>query len=440
MVNVFINVHYAQHKVGVLSFDPETGRGYFEYTSQFVSTGLQLSPLMMPLRQGMVYSFPHLRHATFRGLPGMLADSLPDDFGNAVLNAWVASQGKDPAQITPLQRLQYTGSRGMGALEFRPAARKGIAVTPKDVALEDLVRVVQEVIDTRTNFEATLAHGNGVDSLAMQQLMQVGMSAGGARPKAVLAFDSQFCHVKSGQVEAPEGWSRYLLKFDGVKTHRTETETFGDPLGYGAMEYVYYLMATAVGINMSYCRLLEEGARRHFLTQRFDRIGKEKVHIQTLNAMQHVDYKMPGTYSYHEIFQTARQLALPIEDAHQILLRMIFNIVARNHDDHPKNWAFTMDNQGTWRLSPAYDLAFSYKHGNKWINSHWMTLNGKRDDFTRKDLHSVGKAITIFSPKVVDEMLERVVDVVSTWPTLARDNDVPQSLAYEVGQHLRLSW
>lgn len=328
----------------------------------------------------------------------------------------------------------------MGALEFRPATRKGITVTSKDVALEDLVWAAQKVIDTRTKFEATLTNGNGVDSVAMQQLMQVGMSAGGARPKAVLAFDAQFRHVKSGQVEAPEGWSHYLLKFDGVNTHRTDTETFGDPLGYGAMEYVYYLMATAVGINMSYCKLLEEGARRHFLTRRFDRIGKEKVHIQTLNAMQHVDYKMPGTYSYHEIFQTARQLALPVEDAHQTLLRMIFNIVARNHDDHPKNWAFTMDNQGTWRLTPAYDLAFSYKPGNKWINSHWMTLNGKRDDFTREDLHSVGKTIMIFSPKVVDEMLERVVDVVSKWPTLARDNDVPQSLVDEVGKHLRLAW
>lgn len=440
MVTQVVKIHYAGHDVGALSFDPDRGAGLFEYEKSFVKTGLELSPLKMPLRDKQIYSFPGLSFETFKGLPGMIADSLPDDFGNAVLNAWVARQGKNPADITPLERLQYTGMRGMGALEYRPAKRKGLSNKQDDVALDELVRVAQEVIDNRNNFEAHLAANDREDAEAMRQLLQVGMSAGGARPKAVLAFNEDFSAAKSGQVEAPEGWTHYLMKFDGVSEHNAGREVFGDPLGYGAMEFVYSLMARNAGIHMAPCKLLHEGNRRHFLTQRFDRVGNRKVHMQTLNAMAHVDYKKPGSFSYYEVFGVARELGLSLEDAEQILRRMLFNIVARNHDDHSKNWAFLMNETGVWALSPAYDLAYSYKPGSPWVNSHWLTLNGRRDGFVVDDLHSISETVRHFTPDFINKALEQVLDAVAQWPMLAREYEVPESLIDEVQKNLRMRW
>jgi len=403
----------------------------------FVKTGIELSPLKMPLSR-QIYTFPELNNDTFKGLPGLIADSLPDDFGNAVLNAWVAGKGKQPADITPLQRLQYTGKRGMGALEYAPATRFKSLNAAQHIDIASLVSVAQDVLDSRKQFTVALSPEQE-DRDAMLALLSVGMSAGGARPKAVLAFNEDFSQVRSGQTAAPAGFSHYLMKFDGVSEHHADKQTFGDPLGYGAMEYVYHLLATACGIDMMPCRLLPEGNRRHFVTQRFDRIGNRKVHVQTLNGLAHVNYKLTGSYSYAELFGVARQLKLSARDAEQLFKRMVFNVIARNHDDHAKNVAFMLNEQHEWQLAPAYDLAYSYKPGSFWVNSHWMTLNGKRDHFTRRDFYSFEKISPLFRKDKIDRILDETIAHVATWPTLAREHDVPQTLIDVVAANLRLS-
>lgn len=439
MVMEAIEVNYGDLNVGALSFDTQTNLGAFEYSPSFIARGIELAPLKMPLSR-QIYSFPELSFDTFKGLPGLIADSLPDDFGNAVLNAWVASQGRSPQDITPLQRLQYTGKRGMGALEFAPATRHKNLNSFQQVSIESLVQIAQEILDERTRFAVPLDRSRHQDREAMMALLSVGMSAGGARPKAVLAFNEDFTQVRSGQAGIPNGFTHYMLKFDGVNEHSNTRETFGDPLGYGAMEYVYYLMATACGIHMMPCRLLDEGKRRHFITQRFDRRGNDKIHVQTLNGIAHVNYKAPGSFSYAELFGIARQLRLPATDAEQLFKRMVFNIVARNHDDHSKNFAFVLNNsQHRWSLAPAYDLAYSYKPGSKWVNSHWMSLNGKRDEFTRADFHSLEKLSPLFTRAKIDQVIDNTIEQVSRWRSLAAEHEVPKLLADEIEGNLRLN-
>ncbi|MCQ3830239.1 type II toxin-antitoxin system HipA family toxin [Microbulbifer elongatus] len=435
MVMEVINVEYQGETAGAVSFDTDSGLGAFEYDPAFIDTGIELSPLKMPLAR-RIYRFPELRFETFRGLPGLIADSLPDDFGNAVLNAWMAAQGKQPQDITPLQRLQYTGKRGMGALEYSPATRIKKLNASQDIAIDELVAIAQEVLDSRAGFQVELEK-NGENREAMVALLSVGMSAGGARPKAVLAFNQDFTQVRSGQTDVPAGFTHYLMKFDGVSEHNKNQETFGDPMGFGAMEYVYHQMATRCGIDMMPCHLLHEGNRRHFVTERFDRHGNDKIHIQTLNGIAHVDYKVPGSYSYAELFGIARQLKLTARDAEQLLHRLVFNIVARNHDDHAKNFAFQLKGK-TWQLAPAYDLAYSYKPGSRWVNSHWMTLNGKRDGFTRKDIYSLESISPLFSKRKIDSVVDKVTEEVSHWRRLATEQEVPTTLIEEIESNLRL--
>ncbi len=441
MVMEVIRVQYASaeqlYDVGAVSFDTTTGVGAFEYSPEFVRTGIELAPLTMPLAAG-IYRFPQLDFATFKGLPGLIADSLPDDFGNAVLNAWVASRGRRPEDITPLQRLQYTGKRGMGALEFAPATRLKSLNASQQVDINALVVMAQDILNQRSEFQVSLNAQGRDDAEAMLALLSVGMSAGGERPKAVLAFNDDFSQARSGQAKIPAGFRHYLMKFDGVSEHNRNRETFGDPMGYGAMEYVYAQMARACGIDMMPCYLLAEGERRHFLTQRFDREGNEKYHVQTLNGLAHVDYKKPGSFSYAELFSVARQLRLGAHDAEQILRRMVFNIVARNHDDHAKNWAFILRGK-QWSLAPAYDLAYSYKPGSPWVNSHWMSLNGKRDHFTRDDVYSLQPLSPLFSRQKLNNVVDEVTEQVSRWPQLAKEQGVPATLVAEIQAHLRLN-
>ncbi|WP_309242278.1 MULTISPECIES: type II toxin-antitoxin system HipA family toxin [Marisediminitalea] len=431
-----ITITYQDNVVGALSFDTEKGLGSFEYDPGFMKKGVELSPIKMPL-SNRIYSFPELDFNTFKGLPGLIADSLPDDFGNAVLNAWVAGQGRSPSDITPLQRLQYTGKRGMGALEYAPATKLRSLNASQQVEIQSLVSIAQEILDSRGNFEVELKQNGQDDREAMMSLLSVGMSAGGARPKAVLAFNEDFTQVRSGQANAPSGFTHYLMKFDGVSEHNKNQETFGDPLGYGAMEFVYHLMANKCGVDMMPCRLLHEGNRRHFITQRFDRIKNSKVHVQTLNGLAHVDYKKPGAFSYAELFGIARQLRLSAVEAEQLYKRMTFNIIARNHDDHSKNFAFMLK-KDKWSLAPAYDLAYSYKPGSKWVNSHWMSLNGKRDKFTRSDFYSLEKLSPIFNKKKIDDIIDSTIEHVSTWRQLAKEWDVPKTLIDEIQENLRL--
>lgn len=436
MVMEAIKVTYQSSDVGALSFDTDTGLGAFEYSPSFIAKGIELSPLKMPVAK-RIYSFPELDFLSFKGLPGMIADSLPDDFGNAVLNAWVAAQGRSPSDITPLQRLQYIGKRGMGALEYAPATKLKTLNASMQVEIESLVSIAQEILDSRDSFAIELNKDGGENREAMLSLLSVGTSAGGARPKSVLAFNEDFTQVRSGQVDVPEGFTHYLMKFDGVSEHSKDKETFGDPLGFGAMEYVYYRLAKSCGIDMMPSRLLQEDKRHHFITQRFDRVGNDKVHVQTLNALAHVDYKKPGSFSYAELFAVARQMKLSVSDAEQLLRRMIFNIVARNHDDHSKNFAFILK-AGKWSLAPAYDLAYSYKPGSKWVNSHWMSLNGKRENFVREDIYSLEKLSPLFSRSKIKTIVEETIAHVATWRELATQTAVPRSLIEEVESNLRL--
>ncbi|GAC14681.1 type II toxin-antitoxin system HipA family toxin [Aliiglaciecola lipolytica] len=438
MVMEVVIVHYEDYEVGAVSYDTEKQLGAFEYTSAFIKSGIQLSPLKMPLSK-QVYTFPEADFAAFKGLPGMIADSLPDDFGNAVINAWVASQGKSPKDISPLQRLKYTGTRGMGALTFAPATRHKNLNASQQLEVENLVEIAQEIVNQRSEFNVSLSQQGQEDKEAMMALMSVGMSAGGARPKAVLAFNDDFTQVRSGQTQAPKGFNHYLMKFDGVNEHNTNQETFGDPMGYGAMEYVYYLMATNCQIDMMPCYLLDEGKRRHFITKRFDRIENEKVHVQTLNGLAHVSFKQVGIYSYAELFDVARQLQLSAQEAEQLFRRMVFNVVARNHDDHAKNISFMFNKNKEWTLAPAYDLAYSYKPGSKWVNSHWMSLNAKRDNFDRHDFYTFSSLSPIFNKRKIDRIIDEVVEQVSKWKRLANEYQVPKVLVDEIQSNLRLS-
>ena len=436
MVDQVVEVMHRGDRVGAVSFDAGAGIGTFEYERSFVEGGIELSPIGMPLAN-RIYSFPGLGRETFNGLPGMLADSLPDDFGNAVLKEWVARQGRAVDQLSPLEKLKYIGKRGVGALEFTPAARFRGLNASQNLQMDLLVEIAQEVLNSRADFSVEMSGDRQEDRDAMMALLSIGTSAGGARPKAVVAFNKDFTEVRSGQVDAPEGFTHYLLKFDGVSEHRKGGESFGDPLGYSAMEYVYHLMATACGVTMMPCELLVEGERRHFITKRFDRSGNRKIHVQTLNGLAHVDYKMPGSYSYAELFGVARRLGLPAQAAEQLFRRMVFNIVARNHDDHSKNFSFMLKD-GSWQLAPAYDLAYSFKPGSPWTNSHWMAMNGKREDFTRDDFHAMNKLSPLFTRLRIDRILDETITHVSQWRKLAREHEVPVALIDTVESNLRL--
>ncbi|PKH87639.1 type II toxin-antitoxin system HipA family toxin [Colwellia sp. Bg11-28] len=437
MVMEVIKVKYKAFDVGAVSYNTDTQMGSFEYFPSFIKTGIELSPIKMPLAKN-IYSFPQLDQNTFKGLPGLIADSLPDDFGNAVMNAWIASQGKSTSDITPLQRLQYTGMRGMGALTYSPATKRKNLNASQPIHIESLVSIAQDVLDKRQQFSVDLENNGQEDKEAMMSLMSVGMSAGGARPKAVLAFNNDLTQVRSGQTDAPEGFTHYLMKFDGVSEHNKNQETFGDPMGYGAMEYTYHLLAKECGIDMMPCHLLNEGKRRHFITERFDRNGNDKIHVQTLNGLEHVSYKQIGSYSYAELFNTARKLKLSPDDAMQLFKRMVFNVISRNHDDHAKNFGFMLDKDHKWQLAPAYDLAYSYKPDSHWVSKHWMTLNGKQDNFTRNDFYSFEKLSPIFSKRKIDDVLNQTIEAVSQWDKYAAEHAVPKSLIKEISQNLRL--
>lgn len=424
--------------VGALAWSPETRLASFEYTPEWIETGVQISPLRMPANVDgqRIFQYPGLNPATYKGLPACFADTLPDDFGNAVINAWLARNGRDPQSFNPLERLLYSGKRGMGGLEYAPALRQAKNASDK-LELESLIQLAQQVLDQRTDVSSNL-HQPGNDDLTA--ILQVGTSAGGARAKALIAINHSRTEIRSGQIDAPEGFEHYLLKFDGVVEHSSQRETFGDPQGFGRMEYAYYLMAKDAGINMSPCELLIDGPRAHFLTKRFDRIGNHKLHYQSLCAMDHADFKQPGHYSYEQLFSVARQLRLSRADAVEIYRRMVFNIIARNHDDHSKNIGFLLPGpRANWQLAPAFDIAYSYKPGSPWVNSHQLSMNGKRDNFVMEDFLSIAKLISNFT-KEAKIIIRQVAKVVSEWDSYAQKAEVVPEFADQIQQHLRLKW
>jgi serine/threonine-protein kinase HipA len=399
--------------IGAVSMDDQRGHAAFQYTAEFAESGIEVAPLMLPLST-RVYEFPDLPRRTFHGLPGLLADSLPDRFGNALIDAWLATTGRTPDRFSAIERLCYTGARGMGALEF------ALALGPKPrtatrIDIDALVTLASDILTERRNLKGRLSAAGRRKALA--DILKVGTSAGGARAKAVIAWNRKTNEVRSGQIAAGPGFSYWLLKFDGVAGNKDKE--LDDPLGYGVIEYAYSLMARAAGITMSECRLLEEHGRRHFMTKRFDRLPDGgKLHMQSLGALAHFDYNQPGAYSYEQALLTIRQLDLPMAALEEQFRRMLFNIVARNQDDHVKNIAFLMDRDGRWTLAPAFDITYSYNPSGSWTGTHQMTVNGKQDGFVMADLRAVAKRAGLKRGRA-DTLYQEVHAAVVRWREFA---------------------
>ncbi|MBZ9782760.1 type II toxin-antitoxin system HipA family toxin [Pseudomonas sp. REP124] len=411
--------------VGGLLWDENTQLGLFEYDPEFVRTGIEISPIHMPLAANQTYAFPSLNRDTYKGLPAILADSLPDDFGNALIDAWLAKEGRDKSTFTPVERVLYQGARAMGGLEYQPAL-DGAAKASERFQIDALVELASEVLSQRESLAERLAkHDPDVDDDALQRLIQVGTSAGGARAKAVITMNAAG-EIRSGQVKAPKGFTYWLLKFDVAKN----TDVLADSQGYGRIEYAYSLMAKEAGITMNPCELLQEGGRAHFLTKRFDRTDDgDKIHMATLCALDHADYKQPGGYSYEQAFGVMRELGLSRKEAVEFYRRMVFNLVARNQDDHTKNTSFLMDQEGTWSLSPAYDISWSYLPGNFWVETHQMTVNGKRDKFELADLEAVARQVRGIDAHAI---IKEVCTAVKRWRPIAEAAGVAPRMINEI--------
>ncbi|MBI3775493.1 MAG: type II toxin-antitoxin system HipA family toxin [Gammaproteobacteria bacterium] len=416
-----VEVRLWGHTVGAVALDPKLGYYAFEYAPKFVASGIELAPLTMPLAQARdPFVFTALPELTYQRLPALLADALPDDFGNALINAWMASQGVAPSEITALDRLAYMGKRGMGALEFRPARGPHVAgSTAVDLAalVESSRRAVHGEIGSDPHAKAALA-----------QIIQVGTSAGGARAKAAIAWNPATEEIRAGQFDVEPGFEHWLLKFDGMGTDRE----LGASSDYGRIEYAYHLMARQAGIAMAPCRLLVEGGRAHFMTRRFDRDGNRKHHMQSLCAMAHLDYKQRATHDYSQLLLTIQQLKLGHVVLEEAFRRIVFNVVAANCDDHSKNFSFLLREGGAWELAPAYDVIHAYNPNGEWTYQHLMAVNGKFSGITRADLLAVADRFGIGSaPKV----LKLVNEAVAAWPEFARAAKVSTAETLRIGGH-----
>ena len=397
-------------------FHLEEGAKYvsFEYDKDFVRRGIEISPLMMPL-SNRVYEFPELATPAFKGVPGLLADSLPDRFGNAVIDQWLASEGRTPESFSVVERLCYTGKRGMGALEYKPATRLPARETDR-IDIARLVDFASSVLAARENI-----HLSAHDDMTYNQLLKLGTSAGGARAKAIIAYNKETGDIRSGQVDLDKGYDYWLIKFDGVA--RNGDHDLEDAPEYTLIEYAYYQMALRAGIVMSECKLLEEGGRKHFMTKRFDRVDGKKLHMQSLGAISHIDYNEPGLCSYELAALTARRLGLPSSDIEQFYRRMIFNVLAVNQDDHVKNISFLMDRNGIWTLSPAYDVTFACDSRNRWLQAHQMTINGKKSDILMSDMIACGRNMDITTSKCM-KIINEVKAAVNEWPKVAQSVEI----------------
>ncbi len=418
--------------IGAVSLEDGESIAAFQYTPEFAASGIEVSPVVMPLST-QVYRFSALAKDTFHGLPGLLADSLPDRFGNALIDAWLATQGRTPASFNAVERLCYTGARGMGALEFAPVNGPATRVA-EQIHIDALVDLASEVLTHRNDMATSFAGTERTQ--ALQQILRVGTSAGGARAKAVIAWNRTTHEVRSGQVNAGDGFEYWLLKFDGVSGNKDKE--LEDPKGYGAIEYAYALMAQAAGISMSECRLLEENKRRHFMTRRFDRLpGGGKLHAQSLCALAHYDYNNPGAYAYEQAFLVMRQLNLGMETIEQQFRRMAFNVIARNQDDHVKNIAFLMDRQGRWSIAPAFDVTYSYNPEGAWTAQHQMSINGKRDGFKLEDFRACAR-VAMMKRGRAEKIIEEVRAAVAQWMDFAERADVAAEWREVVRGNLRV--
>src|ERR1700689_803013 len=396
--------------IGAVSLEEGARVAAFQYDPAFLDSGIELSPLTMPLSP-RVFPFPALPEVSFHGLPGLLAGSLPDKFGNALIDAWLATQGRRPESFNAVERLCYIGVRGMGVLEFSPAKGPPLQRSAK-VQLDELVKLASQVLTHRASLQVSFAPGRRHEGL--QEMLRVGTSAGGARAKAIVAWNRITNEVRSGQVKAPAGFDYWLLKFDGVSANKDKE--LEDPKGDTVIEYAYALMAVDAQIEMSECRLLEENGRRHFMTRRVDRLSDGgKLHMQSLAALAHFDFNSAGAYSYEQAFDVIKRLGLSIRAREQQFRRMIFNVVARNQDDHVKNIAFLMDKAGARTLSPAFDVAYAYNPTGLWTNRHQMTINGKTDEFSGEDFKAVAQVAGLKRGRT-ETILSEVTDTVGEWP------------------------
>ncbi|VGO21078.1 type II toxin-antitoxin system HipA family toxin [Pontiella sulfatireligans] len=423
--------------VGAAAWDAGRDAASFQYAEAFLDSGIELAPIAMPLGE-QVYFFPELPKDSFHGLPGMLADSLPDKFGNLLIDEWLVRTGRQRTDFTPLERLCYIGTRGMGALEFRPAMRERQSGSiPIDI--KELVDLANTALAQKEMLDTAIGNNSAEDLDAMRDILRVGTSAGGARAKAIIAWNEKNGEVRSGQVKAPPGFGYWLMKFDGVAGNRDKE--LNDPQGFGKVEYAYHRLALLAGIEMSECRLYNENGRSHFMTRRFDRTSEgRKIFMQTLCGIAHMDFNQAGAYGYEQAMDVAQRLGLGREALEQLFRRMVFNVFARNQDDHTKNIAFLMDKRGQWSLAPAYDVTYSYNPDGAWTHRHQMRINGKRDDFDRPDFHAVAKRFRIASAKAVDEILEQTDRALEAWPQLAEGAGVPEKMAAQIANaHRRLA-
>jgi serine/threonine-protein kinase HipA len=415
-------------RVGAVSWDHTSHLATFEYYPEYIKSGFPLSPITVPLQEGARYTFRALSQETYSGLPGLLADSLPDKYGNALIDQWLAANGRAREDFSSVERLCYMGTRGMGALEFSPAIRREVGRSVS-IEMSSLVELAQRALSDKENLQTNFQN----DTKSLNTIIQVGTSAGGARAKAVIGWNPTTSDVRSGQVDLPAGYEHWLLKFDGVSQ-----DILGDPQGFGRIEYVYYQMATMAGINMSPCRLLEENGRAHFMTKRFDRDHEEgKYHMQSLCALAHYDYNMAGAYSYEQAMQVILTLRLGVKTLTEFFRRLVFNIVARNQDDHTKNISFLMNKKGEWSLSPAFDVTWCHNPEGTWTNRHQMTLREKRDQFVKDDLLAIAHQYDI---RNASEYIEQVIDAVLHWESLAKDIGIENQIIEEIKKSHRLTW
>ena len=417
--------------VGALRWDESKKLAFFQYAPRFLSKGWDLSPIQMPISQGSaIHSFPELRKSkqsnddTFKGLPGLLADSLPDKYGHSLINSWLAQQGRAANSMNPVEKLCFIGHRGMGALEFEPAQVKG-GLKSFGLEVSSLVEIAKKIKDERSAFKSDL---NTKENENLKDLFKVGTSAGGARPKAIIAYNEKTLEVRSGQAQVPKGFEHWLIKLDGVSS-----EQFGESSHWGRVEFAYYLMALDCGIKMSKSRLFEENGRAHFMTKRFDRDGNTKHHIQTLCGLQHYDYNEMFNFSYEQVFQTMRKLRLSYPEAEQMYRRMVFNVLATNYDDHTKNFSFLLKKDQKWELAPAYDLCFSFDPSNHWVSQQTLSVNSKRLHINETDLLKVGKENSI---KKAAQIIAEINAVVLNWPKYAEKASVQQRLTDYIEMNL----
>lgn len=430
MDELIVDVRLWGQLLGSLYWDSDKEAAVFEYDRGFLRNGWEVSPLVMPLSKGQSpQQFLQNRNKCFSGLPGLVADSLPDAFGNQIINEWFASKGFPMQSVTPLDRLCYVGKRAMGALEFEPSRHVEGLDESSVVHLHELTVLAESVFAERAVFQDKLRQSDK----SVVDILKVGTSAGGAKPKAIIAYNDETGEVRSGQVEAPEGFGYWLLKFDGG-TYSEHSQLSDNPRGIGNIEYAYYLMAKECGISMSECRLLSDGEQHHFMTRRFDRMAKgEKLHMQTLAGLAHMDRDQ--RHSYEQIFEILRKMKFGMPEREQIYRRMVFNVVMRNHDDHTKNFSFLMNRQGKWSLAPAYDLCYSYSPNGRWTARHQLSLNGKQDGFNRKDLLDVARNVGVSN---AEQMIEQIVHVASQWERFASEAGVPVPFIRGIQKELRL--